>query len=72
MHLYLPSKDHPAHDTVRAIVKDSTDKFTGDNARVFVDSGQALTPAPIPPHLLLRHCCIPAPAVHLLACVLDE
>lgn len=40
--MYLPDKDHPAHDTVRAIVKDSTDAFTGDNARVFIDSGNAL------------------------------
>ncbi|KAK9917704.1 hypothetical protein WJX75_007350 [Coccomyxa subellipsoidea] len=38
VHVYLPSKEHPAHDTVRAIVKDSTDNFSGDNARVFVDS----------------------------------
>lgn len=44
--MYLPDKDHPAHDTVRAIVKDSTDAFTGDNARVFVDSGNASPPCP--------------------------
>ncbi len=37
--MYLPSKAHPAHDTVRAIVKDGTDTFTGDDARVFLDSG---------------------------------
>ncbi len=42
--MYLPDKDHPAHDTVRAIVKDSTDAFTGDNARVFIDSGNASAP----------------------------
>ncbi|BDA48704.1 hypothetical protein COCOBI_12-3860 [Coccomyxa sp. Obi] len=42
VHVYLPDKNHPAHDTVRAIVKDSTDAFTGDNARVFVDSDGAI------------------------------
>ncbi len=39
VHLYLPSQDHPAHDTVRAIVKDDTDVFNGDSSRVWVDSG---------------------------------
>ena len=39
VHVYLPGKDHPAHDTVRAIVKDDTDKFNGDSSRVWVDSG---------------------------------
>ena len=39
VHLYLPSQDHPAHDTVRAIVKDDTDVFSGDSSRVWVDSG---------------------------------
>lgn len=39
VHLYLPSQDHPAHDTVRAIVKDDTDVFNGDSSRVWIDSG---------------------------------
>ena len=39
VHLYLPSQDHPAHDTVRAIVKDDTDVFDGDSSRVWIDSG---------------------------------
>lgn len=39
LHIYLPDADHPAHDTVRVIVKDSTDNFTGGPARVFLDSG---------------------------------
>ena len=39
VHVYLPGKNHPAHDTVRAIVKDDTDKFTGDSSRVWLDSG---------------------------------
>lgn len=39
VHVYLPGRDHPAHDTVRAIVKDDTDKFNGDSSRVWVDSG---------------------------------
>lgn len=47
VHVYLPSKEHPAHDTVRAIVKDSTDNFSGDNARVFVDSGNPLLLHPL-------------------------
>ena len=46
VHLYLPGADHPAHDTVRAIVKDDTDKFTGDGSRVWLDSGECLMPAP--------------------------
>lgn len=40
--MYLPGKNHPAHDTVRAIVKDDTDTFTGDSSRVWVDSGAPL------------------------------
>ena len=39
VHVYLPGKAHPAHDTVRAIVKDSTDTFQGDSSRVWIDSG---------------------------------
>ena len=39
LHVYLPDADHPAHDTVRVIVKDSTDSFNGDGARTFLDSG---------------------------------
>ena len=42
VHVYLPGKNHPAHDTVRAIVKDDTDTFTGDSSRVWVDSGAPL------------------------------
>lgn len=40
VHVYLPSKLHPAHDTVRVIVKDSTNTFNGDDTRVFLDSGE--------------------------------
>jgi hypothetical protein len=39
VHVYLPGKNHPAHDTVRAIVKDDTDTFADDSSRVWVDSG---------------------------------
>ena len=42
VHVYLPGKNHPAHDAVRAIVKDDTDTFAGDSSRVWVDSGAPL------------------------------
>ncbi len=38
VHIYLPEQDHPAHDTVRVIVKDSDDEYKGNPSRVWVDS----------------------------------
>jgi hypothetical protein len=34
----LPDRGHPAHGTVRAIVKDSTDDYLGSESRVWLDS----------------------------------
>jgi hypothetical protein len=38
VHIYLPEQDHPAHDTVRVIIKDSDDEYNGNPSRVWVDS----------------------------------
>ena len=39
VHLYLAEADHPAHGTVRAIVKDDNDTYLGENDQVWLDSG---------------------------------
>ncbi len=75
MHLYLPSADHPAHDTVRAIVKDSTDSFNGDSSRVFVDSGEtaelflfALQPLTPSSQGSTKYCCLLYPSAQAHHC----
>lgn len=38
VHVYLPSSGHPAHGTVRVIVKDASDDYEGAESRVWLDS----------------------------------
>eukprot|EP00216_Chloropicon_sp_CCMP2111_P006625 CAMPEP_0198234118 /NCGR_PEP_ID=MMETSP1446-20131203/211_1 /TAXON_ID=1461542 ORGANISM="Unidentified sp, Strain CCMP2111" /NCGR_SAMPLE_ID=MMETSP1446 /ASSEMBLY_ACC=CAM_ASM_001112 /LENGTH=1741 /DNA_ID=CAMNT_0043914847 /DNA_START=161 /DNA_END=5386 /DNA_ORIENTATION=- len=38
IHMFLPKVSHPAHGILRAVVKDSTDLYTGSNSQTFLDS----------------------------------
>jgi hypothetical protein len=42
VHVFLPSHDHPARGLVRAIAKDSTDRFVGRPTRTWLDSDGAI------------------------------
>ena len=40
--LYLPDGNHPAHNLLRGVVKDSTDFYNSTLDAVWLDSGQSM------------------------------